>query len=222
VQAKNFNFRKKNSKSNFLELFQEITRIFEQGFYSKEMQKALFFRISLSIIITFVIQCKQFNRNQEKKVDFSLNTIDSKFVLNKTDKIRLVYFGFLSCPDACPTTFQIISQSMKTLSEEERSKVEILFIDIDSKRDSLPQIKKYVDHFYPGIIPLSGSEDELHKVAEQFNAFFMEVPIESEMKYTMDHSTRVYVIDKDNYLIDSIPHNIPIEVFTQYIRKNLN
>jgi len=186
------------------------------------MQNTLFLRINLIIIILIVIHCKQFNRNRETRIDFSLNTIDSKFVLNKTDKIRLVYFGFLSCPDACPTTFQIIAQSMKTLSEEERSKVEILFIDIDSKRDTLPQIKKYVDYFYPGIIPLTGSEDELQKVAKQFNAFFMEVPIESELKYTMDHSTRVYVIDKDNYLIDSIPHNIPIEVFTQYIRKNLN
>jgi len=186
------------------------------------MQKNLILRISLILVALSVIHCKQFYRNQETKIEFSLDTIDSRFVLNKSDKIRLVYFGFLSCPDACPTTFQIIAQSMKTLREEERSKVEILFIDIDSKRDTLPQIKKYVDHFYPGIIPLSGTQDELQKVAKQFNAFFMEVPIESEMKYTMDHSTRVYVIDRDNYLIDSIPHNIPIEVFTQYIRKNLN
>ncbi len=186
------------------------------------MQRILFLRVPLCLIILFVIQCKPLSRNQETKIDFTLNTVDSKFVLSKTDKIRLVYFGFLSCPDVCPTTFQTIANSMKALTEEERSKVEILFIDIDSKRDTLPQIKKYVDHFYPGIIPLSGSETELKKVAEQFNAFFMEVPIDSEMKYTMDHSTRVYVIDKDNYLIDTIPHNIPIEVFTQYIRKNLN
>ncbi len=183
--------------------------------------RSLKLRMVLIFFVVVVLQCYFFNRNK-MKVDFTLKTVDSSYILSNSKKLRLVYFGFLSCPDICPTTFQILAKSIESLSEEEKRKIEILFIDIDPKRDTFPQMQKYLDHFYPGIIPLTGSEKELKEVAKKLNAFFEEVPIESEMGYTIDHSTRIYVIDKDSYYLDSIPHGLPIEVVTQYIRKNLD
>ena len=184
-------------------------------------------RIPIPIFAIFllflnVIHCTK-HKKEGKPVNFTLNTLDRSYQLQEGNgKIRLVYFGFLSCPDVCPTTFQTISQSLKNFSSKEQSEIEILYIDVDPERDTLVSIKKYLDYFREGIIPLTGSQDELKQVASLFSASFSKIPIDSDMKYTIDHTTSVYVVDREGMYVDKIPHGIPIEVFVQYIKKHLN
>lgn len=178
------------------------------------------FAIFLSFLI--VVHCTKLKKHG-KPIDFTLSTVDRTFHLREGNgKIRLVYFGFLSCPDVCPTTFQTISQSLKNLSAKEQSEIEILYIDVDPERDTFVSIKKYLDYFREGIIPLTGSQDELKQVSILFNASFSKIPIDSDMKYTIDHTTSVYVVDREGIYVDKIPHGVPIEVFVQYIKKHLN
>jgi protein SCO1 len=182
----------------------------------------LFRTLFLSLgIIAVVLHCSK-PKKEGNPIQFSLNTLDKKYSLEESKgKIRIIYFGFLSCPDVCPTTFQTISKSIQSMNSSERSQIEVLYVDIDPERDSLPDIQTYLDFFMKGMIPLTGSEEELKQVAKLFRASFEKIPIESEMKYTMDHTTSVYVVDREGYFVDKIPHGIPIEVFVEYLRKNL-
>jgi protein SCO1/2 len=178
------------------------------------------FFVILSLFL-FVLQCSK-QKKEGVPVDFTLDTIGGKFHFhNGNGKLRLVYFGFLSCPDVCPTTFQTISASLKSLSAKEQSEIEAIYIDVDPERDTLPNIKKYLDYFGNNMIPLTGSSEELNKVASIFNAKFSKVPIESDLKYTIDHTTSVYLVDREGNYKEKIPYGIPVEAFVGYLKKNL-
>ncbi len=181
------------------------------------------FRIFILFLPFFfaVLQCSE-PKKEGEPLQFTLQSINKKYSLvDSTGKVRLIYFGFLSCPDVCPTTFQTISKAILSIDSSERSQIEVLYVDVDPERDSLAAIQKYLDYFMEGMIPLTGTEEELKQVAKLFRASFEKVPIDSEMKYTIDHTTSVYVVDREGYFIDKIPHGIPIEVFVEYLRKNL-
>lgn len=172
-------------------------------------------------IILAVLHCSK-PKKEGNPIHFTLHTLDRNYNLEEsTGKVRLIYFGFLSCPDVCPTTFQTLSKAIQSMDSLERSQIQVLYVDVDPERDTLPAIQKYLDYFMEGMIPLTGTEDELKKVAKLFRASFEKIPIDSEMKYTVDHTTSVYVVDREGYFVDKIPHGIPIEVFVEYLKKNL-
>jgi hypothetical protein len=76
-------------------------------------------------------------------------------------------------------------------------------------------------NFRVDMIPLTGSIEELNKVASIFKASFSKVPIESNLKYTIDHTTSVYLVDREGNYIEKIPHGIPFEAFVGYLKKHL-
>jgi protein SCO1 len=168
-----------------------------------------------------VLHCSK-QKNEGIPIDFTLDTIGKKYRFQEgTGKLRLVYFGFLSCPDVCPTTLQTITASLKSISEKEQDEIEVIYIDLDPERDTLPNIKKYLDYFREDMIPLTGSIEELNKVVSLFKAKFSKVPIDSKLKYTIDHTTSVYLVDREGKYIGKIPHGIPVEAFVGYLKKNL-
>jgi len=176
---------------------------------------------TIFFVFLFVLHCSK-QKKEAIPIDFTLDTIDKKFHFQDGNgKLRLIYFGFLSCPDVCPTTFQTISASMNSISAKEQSEIEIIYIDVDPERDTLSNIKKYLDYFRVDIVPLTGSIEELNKVASIFKASFSKIPIESNLKYTIDHTTSVYLVDREGNYIEKIPHGIPVEAFVGYLRKHL-
>jgi len=54
------------------------------------------------------------------------------------DKVVMLFFGYTNCPDICPTTIAHISQMIKTLTPEQRKRVQVLFISIDTDYDTPP------------------------------------------------------------------------------------
>ncbi|TNF04159.1 MAG: SCO family protein [Deltaproteobacteria bacterium] len=112
-------------------------------------------------------------------------------------KLRVLYFGFTTCPDICPMALTKLSKVLKRLSPEQFSQVQPVFISVDWKRDTPQSVDEYVDFFGKGYIGLTGSESQIKKVAEDYGVFFEFVPLkDSALKYTVDHTSRYYVIDK--------------------------
>src|SRR5690554_8002578 len=68
--------------------------------------------------------------------DFTLMQGDKPVKLSDFhDKLVVMYFGFTSCPDVCPTTLAIIATALRELAPEEMDKVQPIFISIDPQRD---------------------------------------------------------------------------------------
>ena len=111
--------------------------------------------------------------------------------------IRLMFFGFTSCPDICPTTLQKLARVVKNLPEPTRQDVKIIFVSVDPERDTPERIKSYVEFFSDSIIGLTGSEENLRELSKRYRTTFgYETPNE-DGNYDVSHSSAVYVFDRD-------------------------
>jgi protein SCO1/2 len=122
-------------------------------------------------------------------------------------KVVLLFFGFTSCPEMCPTELAQFKHLLARLSGEQRGRVQALFVSVDPKRDTPELLHAYVSHFSPQILALTGSEEEVRRVAGQYGASFRYVPNGSD--YTVDHTVNTYVIDPRGSLVRILPYGTP-------------
>lgn len=141
----------------------------------------------------------------------------------KKDKFTIMYFGFLSCPEACPTTLSTVGATFKELSPEELAKINFLFIDLDPERDKLEKLKEYVGYFHPAITAVSIPLKDLEPFTRFFGIVFMKVPLKnSKMGYTIDHSTDILVMDPKGKFLPHIEHGTNKTVMLALIRQMLS
>lgn len=135
--------------------------------------------------------------------------------------LSLVYFGFTYCPDICPTTLNKLSSVIATL---EKYKIDIMpiFITIDPKRDTSALLKEYLGHFHSNFIGLTGSDEDLKHAADLYKVFYTrsEAAEHSDNNYMIDHSSFVYLMDKNGKYMKHFYMNTPEEEIIEYIRVN--
>ncbi len=155
--------------------------------------------------------------------DFTLHSVNGDVSLHDfKGKVVLLYFGYTHCPDVCPTSLAVISQSMKDLDADQRSQVQPIFISVDPDRDSPAHLAEYSAFFHPSIIGLTGSRDEVDQVVGQYGAFYRMVDMkDSAMGYAVDHSSRIYLINKQGELSNSVTHGTSPDVLVADIKKLL-
>ena len=137
-------------------------------------------------------------------------------------KVVPIYFGFTHCPDVCITSLSSIAAGLALMTEEEREQIQPLFISIDPERDDPARVGEYVRYFHPDMIGLSGSLEEITKVAKSHFVIFEKVPMEgSDMGYTMDHSSIFYVVGRDGVIRSLIHHGEKPEEIAKVLREAL-
>jgi protein SCO1/2 len=114
-------------------------------------------------------------------------------------KVTMLFFGYTHCPDACPTTMGELAQVVKVLGEKGKD-VQVLFVTVDPERDSLDILKSYVPSFNPTFLGLRGDEASTKKTAQDFKVYYAKQASNSKAGYSIDHSTGVYVYDKQGQL----------------------
>ncbi len=143
--------------------------------------------------------------------DFTLRTTNKTEVSLSSfkGKVVLIYFGFTYCPVMCPTALLQFKQLLAMLPENKRDLVQPIFISVDPKRDTAAVLDPYVGFFDKRILALTGTVEELHKVADQYGASFSYVPAGSS--YTVDHTVNVFLIDTHGKLVRIIPYGMPTQ-----------
>lgn len=136
-------------------------------------------------------------------------------------KIVLLFFGYTSCPDACPTTLAKIQRAFNKLTAEQIEQVRTVFVSVDPQRDTPRILKDYVDYFGVNAIGVTGTKAEIDKVVQAYDAHYLIIPGETENWYTINHTTTVYLHDKEGkvrylFLYDEAP-----EQLAEAIRKHL-
>ncbi len=110
-------------------------------------------------------------------------------------RYMLIFFGFTNCPDVCPTTLAMLSETFKELGPKADEVVPI-FISIDPERDTPAILKSYLASFGPRFVGLSGTPAEVAKVADAYKVYYQKIPLEGG-GYTMNHSSVIYLMDKN-------------------------
>ena len=114
--------------------------------------------------------------------------------------IVLMTFGFTHCPNVCPTTLANLALICKDLPPRERERVCVLFITVDPARDTPAALKEYMAFYARGFTGLTGSADEIAKVAKDYGASYEAVMQDSRIAgnyYTVNHSAYVYLINPE-------------------------
>ena len=108
-------------------------------------------------------------------------------------KWQLVFFGFTSCPDICPTTLGTVTAALEELGPV-ADKLQPLLISVDPERDTPPVMKEYLTPFDPRILGLTGTPDQIQAAIRSFRVYVSKRPLEGG-DYTMDHSAFIYLMD---------------------------
>ena len=106
----------------------------------------------------------------------------------------LIFPGFTSCPDVCPTTLALLKNVHAQLGDD-TAKLTVLFLSVDPERDTPARLKQYVQYFDPSFTAIVTPEPELQKLARMLGVAYVKVPGTTPDSYTMDHSAALIVID---------------------------
>jgi protein SCO1/2 len=150
--------------------------------------------------------------------DFTLQGINGDVSLHDFNgKVVMIYIGYTNCPDVCPTSLAIMSQAIKNMDIAQQEQIQPIFISVDPERDTPERLAEYSSFFHPSILGITGSRDSIDTVVRQYGSFYRMVDMkDSAMGYAVDHSSRIYLINKQGKLSKTIMHGtMPDQLITE-------
>ncbi|KAF8984884.1 Cu-binding protein [Entomortierella lignicola] len=138
---------------------------------------------------------------------FSLINQDGVRTTNEDFKGRymLIYFGFTNCPDICPEELDKMSQVLDTVNTDPEigNVITPIFITCDPQRDTVAEVKEYVKDFHKDLVGLTGSMDEIAKIAKAYRVYFSKPPkVADGEDYLVDHSIFFYLMSPAGEFVD--------------------
>ena len=134
--------------------------------------------------------------------DFTMASTDgTNFTLSQhRGQTILLYFGYRSCPDFCPTTFAALQQ-VYTALKQPKDKLKIVFVTVDPDRDTLDNLTLYVHAFQEDFIGLRDDGDGLKQLMKQFGVVAEKRQVgDSPLSYLIDHTASLFLITADGQL----------------------
>jgi protein SCO1 len=108
-------------------------------------------------------------------------------------RFQIVYFGYTSCPDVCPTTLAAVRNALRDLGED-ADRIDLAMATVDPDRDTDEVLTGYVQSFFDGAHALRTTEDDaLAEVADTFGATYS-VNVNDEGIVEVAHSGATYVV----------------------------
>lgn len=125
-----------------------------------------------------------------------------------TGRYMLIYFGYAFCPDICPLGLQNITNAIELLKRD-RSEIVPIFITVDPTRDTVESLKLYASNFHSNFVMLTGSVNAIDDVKKLYKVFAERVDTEKATDYLMDHTTMIYLMDREGKFMQFFPHSTP-------------
>lgn len=132
-------------------------------------------------------------------------------------KVAVLYFGYTSCPDICPTTLASYKQTKAALGDD-AAQVDFVFISVDPERDTPTRLANYITAFDPDFIGATGDDTALRTVARDFGVFYQRVDYENDKNYLVDHTASSFIVGPDGNLHAVTPYGTDPQIVAQYIR----
>lgn len=120
-------------------------------------------------------------------------------------RYMLIYFGYSFCPDVCPAALQVMSQALDHLGKRAR-RVAPVFITIDPERDTPDHLKLYLENFHPRMLGLTGTPEQIKKVAKAYRVYYRRVDSPETTNYLMDHTSVYYLIGPKGTFVTHFNH----------------
>jgi protein SCO1/2 len=154
--------------------------------------------------------------------DFTLTTQDNQPFRLRDARGRpvLLFFGYTSCPDMCPVTMSRILGALNRVGSS-ASEVMTLFVSVDPKRDTPAVLKEYVGSFSTPVTGLTGSDEEIARVASAYHASYEIVPTGTR-NYLVNHTSAIFLIDRQGTLRQYFKYDENPDTLAAALRTVLN
>lgn len=150
---------------------------------------------------------------------FTLQTLDGHEVTDASyrGKWLVVYFGYTSCPDVCPTTLLRVGQALQSLGPL-AAKVQPIFITLDPTRDTQARLTRYMAAFDSRLVGLRGDAAQISAAARQFHVYYRLRSL-GNGEYTVDHSSFLYVVDPQGHFARLLADSVPADELAADLRQ---
>ena len=129
-------------------------------------------------------------------------------------KVTVMFFGFTHCPDICSPTMAKLAVLMQRLGDDAK-RVQVLFVTVDPKNDTVKQLAGFVPQFHPSFIGLTGTDKEIAVVAAEYKVAYGQNPKNVSL---VDHSTGILVKDARGKLRLLVKNDVPVEDLEHDVR----
>jgi protein SCO1 len=119
-------------------------------------------------------------------------------------KLMVIYFGYIGCPDICPADLTSIALALDQLGDA-ADEVQPVFITLDPERDTPARLAEYVEAFHPRLLGLTGTPDEIRKVATAYKAYYVKAGNAGGADYAVDHTAFIYLVGRDGRYLGFLP-----------------
>ncbi|MDT8304785.1 MAG: SCO family protein [Anaerolineae bacterium] len=167
------------------------------GRFSRRVVIALF--VLLALLAAACERAPEFrgtlNPEPAPAADFELTDAGGQTVTlsDFSGDVLLLYFGYTFCPDVCPATMSELRRVQQAVDSEG---LQVVFVSVDPARDTPEIAHAYASGFHPAFVGLSGTPDAIAATAEGWGVFYEAGEPDESGNYAVDHTARVFVVDK--------------------------
>jgi protein SCO1/2 len=120
-------------------------------------------------------------------------------------KAVAVFFGYIHCPDVCPTTLSDFAAALQQLGPL-ADRVQLIFVTVDPERDTPALLREFVPAFDPRFLGAYTDAESLARLAREFKVVYQKTSVKAEGDYLIDHSAGTYVYDPQGRLRLLMPY----------------
>lgn len=113
----------------------------------------------------------------------------------------LLFVGYTYCPDICPTTLAAINGAYPQIVESAESPLQVVFLSVDPKRDTIERLEQYMTFFNDEFIGMTGEHAQLFPLVRSMGMMYSMTESTDNPNYLVDHSASVVVINPDAQVI---------------------
>jgi cytochrome oxidase Cu insertion factor (SCO1/SenC/PrrC family) len=135
-------------------------------------------------------------------------------------KLLIIYFGYTTCPDICPTDLMQIGIAIDKLGAAGDG-VQPLFISVDPERDKPDVLGPYVAQFHPRLLGLTGRPDEIRAVADSYKAYYAKYFPSDGAVYLIDHTGFIYLMGRSGEYLGFFPPGTSADRIVDIVRQHL-
>jgi protein SCO1/2 len=111
------------------------------------------------------------------------------------EPLTLVFFGYTHCPDICGIVMSNLASAMTRLSDEDRARVDVVYVTTDPARDTERVLGDYLDRLDPEFIGLTGDLDDVIALAKPLGVGVTQGEKLPSGGYDVAHGTTITGID---------------------------
>ncbi|TEW52705.1 SCO family protein [Psychromonas algicola] len=132
----------------------------------------------------------EFSFHKAGKVAFSNESLKGKW--------SLLFIGYTYCPDVCPTTLADLNYVYPSLTNDQDTTTQVVFISVDPNRDKAEQLADYVNYFNENFIGVTSTHEQLWPFVTELGLIYSVVEEgETNEYYLIDHSASIVLINPE-------------------------